>query len=131
MTKKFLLYPNPFVMHIEQLRDLCLSFPGTSEGIKYGDQLCFMVMGKVFCSSNIKQLDKASFKVSDEIFETLCEQDGIAPAPYGGAKFKWVRVDDFDCLSDAEWAHFIQEAYQLVKAKLPKKLQISLDDLSH
>ena len=97
-------------MHIEQLRDLCLSFPGTSEGIKYGDQLCFMVMGKVFCSSNIKQLDKASFKVSDEIFETLCEQDGIAPAPYGGAKFKWVRVDDFDCLSDSEWAHFIQEA---------------------
>ncbi|WP_373550891.1 MmcQ/YjbR family DNA-binding protein [Haliscomenobacter sp.] len=52
-------------MHIEQLRELCLSLPGTSEGIKYGDQLCFMVMGKVFCSSNVKNLDKANFKVDE------------------------------------------------------------------
>ena len=114
-------------MHIEQLRSLCLALPGTSEGIKYGDQLCFMVMGKVFCSSNVKNLDKANFKVEDEIFEELCEREGIVPAPYGGAKFKWVQVTDFDCLSDAEWQHFILQAYQLVKAKLPKKVQTSLE----
>jgi hypothetical protein len=41
-------------MDIENLRNLCLSLPGTSEGVKYGDQLCFMVLGKVFCSSNLK-----------------------------------------------------------------------------
>ncbi|AEE50110.1 MmcQ/YjbR family DNA-binding protein [Haliscomenobacter hydrossis] len=114
-------------MHIEQLRTLCLALPGTSEGIKYGDQLCFMVMGKVFCSSNVKNLDKANFKVDDEIFEELCEREGIVPAPYGGAKFKWVQVTHFDGLSDAEWQHFIQQAYQLVKAKLPKKVQASLE----
>ena len=113
-------------MHIEQLRELCLSFPGTSEGIKYGDQLCFMVMGKVFCSSNVKNLDKANFKVDDEEFEAICEREGIAPAPYGGAKFKWVQASDFDCLSDGEWQEYIQKAYALVRAKLPKKVQAEL-----
>ena len=115
-------------MHIEQLRSLCLSYPGTSEGIKYGAELCFMVMGKIFCASQLKDLNQASFKVSEERFEELCEREGIAPAPYGGAKFKWVRVSDFDCLSDAEWEDLIQEAYQLVKAKLPKKVQASLEN---
>lgn len=117
-------------MHIEQLRELCLSLPGTSEGIKYGDQLCFMVMGKVFCSSNLKNLDKANFKVDDEEFEEICEREGIAPAPYGGAKFKWVQVGDFDCLSDGEWNAYIQKAYALVRAKLPKKVQAELASFS-
>jgi len=117
-------------MHIEQLRELCLSFPGTSEGIKYGDQLCFMVMGKVFCSSNVKNLDKANFKVDEEEFEEICERDGIAPAPYGGAKFKWVQVSDFDCLSDGEWKEYLQKAYALVRAKLPKKVQAELASFS-
>jgi predicted DNA-binding protein (MmcQ/YjbR family) len=117
-------------MHIEQLRELCLSLPGTSEGIKYGDQLCFMVMGKVFCSSNVKNLDKANFKVDEEEFEEICEREGIAPAPYGGAKFKWVQVSDFDCLSDAEWQGYIQKAYAIVRAKLPKKVQAELERLA-
>lgn len=121
-------------MHIEQLRELCLSFPGTSEGIKYGDQLCFMVMGKVFCSSNLKHLDRANFKVEDELFEEICEKEGIVPAPYGGAKFKWVQVTHFDYLSDAEWRTFIQQAYEQVKAKLSKKVQMDLikkENISH
>lgn len=113
-------------MDIENLRNFCLSMPGTSEGIKYGDQLCFMVMGKVFCSSNTKNLDRANFKVADEVFEELCEREGIIAAPYGGAKFKWVQVTDFDHLSDTEWAHYLQQSYELVKAKLPKKVQESL-----
>ncbi len=116
-------------MDIENLRNLCLSLPGTSEGIKYGDQLCFMVLGKVFCSSNLKNLDRANFKVADEEFEELCEREGIIPAPYGGAKFKWVQVTDFDHLTDTEWAQYLRKAYDLVKAKLTKKEQIMLDGL--
>ena len=110
-------------MNIEQLRDRCLSFPGTSEGIKYGDQLCFMVMGKVFCSSNIKHLDKANFKVPDDQFDELCDRPGISPAPYGGAKFKWVQVADFDALTAKEWEQYLRQAYEEVKEKLPKKVR--------
>ena len=113
-------------MNIEKLRDFCLSFPGTSEGIKYGDQLCFMVAGKVFCSSNTKHLDKASFKVRAEEFEEMCDRPGIQPAPYGGAKFHWVQITDFDYLEEQEWKDYLRQAYELVKTKLPKKVQATL-----
>lgn len=113
-------------MDIEKLRDFCLSLPGTSEGIKYGDQLCFMVAGKVFCSSPINNLDKASFKVREAEFEEMCDRPGIRAAPYGGAKFHWVQVTDFDGLDTQEWEHYLKQAYELAKAKLPKKIQATL-----
>jgi predicted DNA-binding protein (MmcQ/YjbR family) len=51
-------------------------------------------------------------------------------APYGGAKFKWVQVCDFDCLSDGEWQGYLQKAYAIVRAKLPKKVQAELERLA-
>lgn len=114
-------------MDIERIRQFCLAMPGTAEAVKYGDQLCFMVAGKHFCSSNLKGLDKINFKVADEQFEELCEREGIGPAPYGGAKFKWVQVGYFDALTDPEWEALLQLAYQSVKAKLPKKVQRELE----
>jgi len=115
-------------MDIEKLRDFCLSLPSTSEGIKYGDQLCFMVVGKVFCSSNIRNLDKAAFKVGEEEFEALCDRPGIRAAPYGGAKFHWIQVTEFDCLEEQEWVHYVHQAYELVKATLPKRVQKTVVD---
>ncbi|MBK9014379.1 MAG: hypothetical protein IPM82_09975 [Saprospiraceae bacterium] len=56
-------------MDIEQLRNLCLSYSGTSEGVKYGDQLCFMVVGKPFCSSRLPDLSNVNFKVPDDQFD--------------------------------------------------------------
>ena len=108
-------------MNIERIRELCLQLPHTSEGIKYGDQICFMVAGKVFCSAQIHHLDRIKFKVPDEDFELLCERAGINPAPYGGARFKWVQVEDFPFLTENEWLFFIHQSYKLVKASLPKK----------
>ncbi len=113
-------------MDFEKIRTFCLSMPGTSEGIKYGDGLYFMVMGKVFCSSRLPELNTANFKVPDEQFDELCERHGIAPAPYGGAKFKWVQVSDWEALSSSEWETFLQLSYEEAKAKLPKKVREGL-----
>jgi predicted DNA-binding protein (MmcQ/YjbR family) len=114
-------------MNIERIREICLQLPHTSEGIKYGDQLCFMVAGKVFCSAQIHHLDRIKFKVPDEDFELLCDREGITPAPYGGARFKWVQIEDFPFLIEREWVFFIHQSYQLVKASLPKKILGQLD----
>jgi predicted DNA-binding protein (MmcQ/YjbR family) len=113
-------------MNIEGIRTFCLDLPHTSEGIKYGDQLCFMVAGKSFCSSNIKNLDCIKFKVPDEVFDEFCERVGISPAPYGGVRFKWVQVADFECLTDKEWQFYLNQSYQLIWASLPKKIQVTL-----
>jgi predicted DNA-binding protein (MmcQ/YjbR family) len=90
-------------------------------------QLCFMVAGKVFCSAQINHLDRIKFKVPDEDFELLCDREGITPAPYGGARFKWVQVEDFAFLTEREWLFFIQQSYELIKASLPKKVLAQLD----
>ena len=105
-------------MNIESIRDICLQLPNTTEGIKYGDQLCFMVGSKSFCSSNIKDLERIKFKVPNEDFEALCEKAGIAPAPYGGARFKWVQIDGFEYLNEKEWLFYIHQSYQLIQATL-------------
>ncbi|NJN34944.1 MAG: MmcQ/YjbR family DNA-binding protein [Saprospiraceae bacterium] len=96
--------------------------PHTSEGIKYGDQICFMVAGKSFCSIQIKALEKVKFKVPNDDFEMFCEREGVKPAPYGGVKFKWVQVDDFPFLTEKEWLFWVQQSYDLIKNSLPKKV---------
>lgn len=109
-------------MDIEKVRTLCLQLPHTSESIKYGDQLCFLVAGKSFCSANIKFLEKIKLKVPDDEFEMMCEREGISPAPFGGARFKWIQVDDFHYLNEREWHFYINQSYEIIKASLPKKV---------
>ena len=120
-------------MNIENLRDICLQLPHTFESIKYGDQLCFSVglsleksCHKAFCSSNLKNLDRVNLKVPDEAFDEICEIDGVVPAPYGGARFKWIQVTSFDYLTEKEWLFYINQSYQLIKASLPNKVLLSL-----
>jgi predicted DNA-binding protein (MmcQ/YjbR family) len=112
-------------MDIEWLRSLCLSFPGTSEDIKWGNDLCFLVAEKMFCVTNLEPPLHISFKVPDEEFEELSQRDGFIPAPYM-ARNKWVMVQQANKVSKAEWKQFVQNSYELVKAKLPKKVQAEL-----
>ncbi|MFN0176567.1 MAG: MmcQ/YjbR family DNA-binding protein [Saprospiraceae bacterium] len=112
-------------MNVEALRELCLSFPSVTEDVKWGQDLCFSVAEKIFCVTDVDADGGASFKVSEEEFDTMVSREGIIPAPYM-ARHKWVLVLEFSWLSDTEWAHFIRQSYELVKAKLPKKTQESL-----
>ncbi len=112
-------------MNIESLRTLCLSLPGATEDIKWESDLCFLVGEKMFCTASADTDQGASFKVPDEEYRDMIAREGIIPAPYL-ARAKWVYVLDFLWLSDAEWEHCIRQSYELVKAKLPKKLRDSL-----
>jgi predicted DNA-binding protein (MmcQ/YjbR family) len=109
-------------MEIEKLRSYCLSFPGATEGIKWEDHLCFMVGEKMFLITGMSDTSNVSIKVSDEDFETLTERDHIIPAPYM-ARNKWVAIEKRNALRPKEWEHYIRNSYELIKAKLPKKLQ--------
>jgi len=48
------------------------------------------------------------------------------PAPYM-ARAKWVLVNDASKLSRKEWETYIKQSYELVKAKLTKKLRKDLN----
>jgi predicted DNA-binding protein (MmcQ/YjbR family) len=61
-------------------------------------------------------------KVDDDRFLELTDRPGIIPAPYL-ARARWVAVDSADALSDEEAAQLLRRSYELVFAKLTKKLQ--------
>lgn len=104
------------------MQKYCLSFPGAHEGVKWEDHLCFMVAEKMFCITGFADNATVSFKVSDEEFEELCEREGIIPAPYM-ARNKWVQATRRNALKPKEWEYYLRNSYELIKSKLPKKVQ--------
>jgi predicted DNA-binding protein (MmcQ/YjbR family) len=107
-------------MDIEQLRDICLSFPAVTEDVKWDNDLCFCIGTKMFCIASLDPPFKVSFKVEDEEFEELSNTEGFMPAPYM-ARAKWVLVTDPGKLNNKEWEKYVKQSYELVKAKIPKK----------
>lgn len=115
-------------MHHEQLRELCLGLKGTTEDIKWGNDLCFCIGEKMYCVTWLGGPFQASLKVTDEEFEELVARPDIIPAAYL-ARYKWVQVKSATALSQSEWVRLIGQSYALVKAGLPKKKQQEIDKL--
>ncbi len=113
-------------MNIEDIQSICKKLPSVKEDIKWEHDLVFSVGEKMFCVVGLDQSPTtASFKVKDEEFEEMCNLPGFKPAPYV-AKYKWVYIDDIKKMKKAKWEHYIKQSYELVKAKLPKKLKKQL-----
>ena len=111
-------------MDLETIRTYCLQLPHTTEGIKWGNDLCFMLAEKMYCVTGLTEPFSCSFKCSDEDFGKLTELPGIIPAPYM-ARNKWVNVQNPAALTGQEWEYYIENSYQLIKSKLPKKIRES------
>ena len=110
-------------MDFEAAKELCRTFPGCTEDIKWGADIVFSVGLKMFAvTSSEVPAGGMSFKVDDERFLELTDRPGIIPAPYL-ARAKWVRVESAKALSDEEAGALLRRSYELVFAKLTKKLQ--------
>jgi predicted DNA-binding protein (MmcQ/YjbR family) len=105
---------------IEAIGNICHQLPHVTEGIKWGNDLCFMIGGKMFCVVLLNTPFKVSFKVAEEEFEEISNLPGIIPAPYA-ARHKWVLVENVKVFTKTKWEYYINQSYQLVKAKLSKK----------
>jgi len=102
-----------------------MALPAVTEDVKWDNDLCFSVGGKMFCVAALDLPFKVSFKVPAEQFEELSSQPGIVPALYM-ARAQWVQVSSPAQFSRQEWEAFITQSYNLVKAKLTKKLRTEL-----
>ena len=113
-------------MAIEWVRKLCLGLPSTTEEVLWGNDLVFKVGGKMYA---VTPLDAnglcLSFKVPEEEFAELCERDGVIPAPYS-ARYFWIALERENAISVTELKRLIKHSYDLVRAKLPKKVQAGL-----
>src|SRR5215468_1456454 len=114
-------------MAMEWVRRLCTSFPRTTEEVLWGNDLVFKIGGKMYAAM---PLDPAavclSFKVTPEEFPELCEREGVIPAPYS-ARYHWVALKDENALPVAELKRLLRQSYDLVRAKLPRKIQATLE----
>ncbi len=113
-------------MNVEDMQVICKALPSVTEDIKWGNDLVFSIGGKMFCVAGLDHPPTTgSFKVKEEEFEEICNRPGFKPAPYL-AKYKWVWVDDIEKMNTRDWKHYIQQSYELVKAKLPAKIKKQL-----
>jgi len=112
-------------MDIEQLQAFCLKLPAVTEDIKWEHDLVFSVGEKMFCVASLEPPFTCSFKVPDNIYDELSNCPGFQPAPYM-ARAKWVLVAQPGVLTKQQWETYIKQSYELVKAKLTKKLRESL-----
>ena len=113
-------------MSIDFIRTACSKFSLTTEDVKWENNLCFSVVKKLYCITDLEGPFKASFKCDEEDFVSLTERDNIIPAPYL-AKNKWVSVQKSSALSKKEWEFFLRKSYELIASKLPKKTREQLD----
>jgi predicted DNA-binding protein (MmcQ/YjbR family) len=113
-------------MNLEELRALCLSFPGATEDVKWDNDLTFSVGKKMFAVTALETATpKISFKCTPEKFAELVERRGIRPADYV-ARYHWVTIEDADALKAGELKDLIEKSYEMVRDKLPKSLRNEL-----
>ena len=107
-------------MTLDGLRRICGALPGATEDVKWGQDLCFCVGGKMFAAVNLEPPHQLGFKCTPEHFAELIEREGIIPAPYL-ARAMWVQESELGAaLERRELEPLLRSAYDLVVAKLPK-----------
>ena len=117
-------------MNIDFIQQVCEKLPGVTTDIKWGYDLVFSVGEKMFCVCSTEPPLRVSLKVNEDEFDEICIREGFKPAPYL-ARAKWVLIEKADKLSRQEWELFIKASYELVKARLPKKLQEKVQETRH
>jgi predicted DNA-binding protein (MmcQ/YjbR family) len=115
-------------MNLDRLRAHCLSFPGASEGLQWGECLLFRVANKIFVNVTLADTPpRVWVKCTRERCAELLEIEGTRRAPYIG-KHDWVELERMDLLRDAEMRELIAESYQNIRSKLPRSVQAKLGE---
>lgn len=113
-------------MNVEWIRKCCMGFPHATEQVQWGADLVFKIGGKMFAVTPTEPAPVfLSFKCSPEDFADLTERPGIIPAPYM-ARAQWVALQSEDALPAAEIRKLLRKSYDLVFAKLTRKMQQEL-----
>lgn len=112
----------------DELTGLAQQWPGVTLDTKWGADLVMSVGGKMFCvrAGDAGPDAPLSFKVPAERFLELTATPGFAPAPYL-ARAQWVQASPAQ-VPDGVLRDMVRTSYELVRAKLPKKLRHDLAD---
>ena len=98
-------------MKIDQLRRICLAFPGATEQIQWEDDLLFKVGGKMFALTPLEPSRLwLCLKADPEEFAELTDRPGIIPAPYL-ARAKWIAIESAEAVLQSEVERLLRKSY--------------------
>lgn len=110
-------------MTADELRDRCLELPGSTETFPFNPETSvFKVGGKMFALSALGSQElSVSVKCDPEVGEGLrATHESVVPG-YHLNKRHWITVTVGGDLPDAELADLIEDSYDLVRPKRPKR----------
>lgn len=116
-------------MDRETLLSWVATWPGVTHEVKWHDDLVFMVAGKMFmvyCFQG-KYQGQLGFKVEHDRLLEFTDRPHIIPAPYM-ARAHWISLLPGCVMEETEKRALIRRAYELVRGKLTRKLQLELAD---
>ena len=118
-------------MHLEELRDYCLSKKGVEEGFPFGeDTLVFKVMGKMFLLTGIDSRPvQFNAKCDPEKALELRENFSCVLPGYHMNKQHWNTIICDGSATRQQLQEWIDDSYNLVVSSLTKKLKTELDKL--
>ncbi len=107
-------------MTLEELRQYCLSKPGTTEEFPFDQStLVFKVLGKMYVLTDVDVFDSINVKCDPEKAVELRERYEEVTPGYHMSKTHWNTVRTDGSLSDRLLFEWVDESYRLVAAGLP------------
>jgi len=114
-------------MDIEQLREYCLAKKGVTEGFPFDDTTLVMkVLGKMFALVSLDGDLSINLKCNPEKAIELREQYPAVKPGYHMSKLHWNTVEIDGSIATKTIRQWIDDSYDLVVSKLPKKQRESL-----
>ena len=112
----------------DEFNTFCAGLKSTNHVVQWGNADVWKVGGKVFAVAGWNDgRDAYTFKASDIAYEVLRDSPVIRPAPYLASRgMKWLQVYDDPGLSDSSLREHIELSYEMVAAKLTRKVRIEL-----
>ena len=109
----------------------CLSKKGVTEELPFGpDVLVFKVMGKMFALTDVDEFESVNLKCDPEKAIELREQYEFVQPGYHMNKAHWNTVEMNWDVDDQLVKSWIDDSYDLVVQKLPRKLRQEMENLS-
>ena len=117
-------------MDIEKIREYCLSKPGTTESLPFGDTtLVFKVMNKIYCLLSIDSPFSMNLKCDPENAIELREEFEEVLPGYHMNKKHWNTINLEGRLKPKLIEKWIDASYDLVVNRLTKKVKQQLIEL--
>ena len=106
----------------------CKAKTGSTHVVQWGNADVWKIGGKVYaiCGWNDGR-DAFTFKVSEMIYEVMQDQPGYRPAPYLASRgMTWLQIHEPEHVAEEDIRQHIDASFDLVVAKLTKKLRREL-----